>query len=189
MPRKKATAEQRSQETPAGPAAQGEDPTDFDPARLEQQSGPRVGQVSEAAQVPDQRQPGDELPEPANGRESPKKQWVPPADPFGFENKLGAEGNRVRLLKSEGEGAWVIRFTKPPNEMEGYSKNNPHPVLAYLKGEGFHWGFDGGDGKGGHGKPWQGDPYGTDHMEARRVLAEAAKMVGARIEEGQGVAR
>jgi hypothetical protein len=117
---------------------------------------------------------------------APKKKWTPPADPFGFENQRG-EGNRVRLLKSEGMGAWVIRFEKNPNEMQGYSKVNPHPVLKMLKEEGYRWGFDDGDGKGGWGKPFSGDPYGADHLEARRVLEKAAEMIGAAKEQGAQV--
>ena len=113
-----------------------------------------------------------------------KKKYTPPVNPFGFEGHKGG-GNRVHLLKSEsdqdrrnGTGAWVIRFDKNPNDTEGHSKESPHPVLAYLKGEGYRWGFDDGDGKGGWGKAFSGDAYGQDHMEARRVLAKAAEMIG-----------
>lgn len=50
-----------------------------------------------------------------------KKTYTRPADPFGFEgHKAGT--NRVRLLKSEGEGAWVIRFANNPNSGD-YSKD------------------------------------------------------------------
>src|ERR1700722_6093749 len=104
-----------------------------------------------------------------------RKKYAPPADPFGFENIKAGE-NRVRLLKSEGEGAWVIRLAHSPNTGE-YSKESPHPVLNRLKEEGYRWGFDGGDGKGGWGKRWTNDPYGTDHIEARRVLEKAAEMI------------
>jgi hypothetical protein len=111
-----------------------------------------------------------------------KKKYTPPADPFGFEN-IRAGSNRVRLLKSEGERAWVIRFAHNPNEDKGangetYSKETPHPVLKMLKDEGYRWGFDGGDGKGGWGKAFTADPYGAEHIEARRVLQKAADMVG-----------
>lgn len=114
--------------------------------------------------------------------EPEKKKWVKPQNPFGFESIRGGE-NRVRLFKSEPEvqgdvGAWIIRFEKNPNEMDGYSKENPHPVLKMLKNEGFRWSFD-YDGVGGWGKPFSGDPYGADHIEARRVLAKAAEMIGA----------
>lgn len=120
------------------------------------------------------------------GEEAPRKKWTPPADPLGFEN-IKANQNRVRLLKSEGEGAWVIRFEKNPNEgidPEGkpYSKDHKHPVIQMLKDEGFKWGFDGGDGKGGWGKPFTGDAYGQDHIEGRQVLAKAAEMIGAKVE-------
>jgi len=127
--------------------------------------------------------------EPANGNAEvetpPRKKWTPPADPFGFENRRG-EGNRVRLLKSEDKGAWVIRFDRNPNEMEGYSKENPHPVLKMLKEEGYRWGFD-NDGKGGWGKAFGGDAYGQDHIEARRVMQKAAEMIGAKVEQGAQV--
>ncbi len=122
---------------------------------------------------------------PGEGETLPRKKWTPPADPFGFENRQG-EGNRVRLLKSEGLGAWVIRFEKNPNEMDGYSKDNPHPVLKMLKEEGYRWGFD-SDGQGGWGKAFSGDAYGADHIEARRVLQKAAEMIGAKIEQGTQV--
>ena len=111
-----------------------------------------------------------------------KNKYTPPADPFGFENKQ-AGSNRVRLLKSEGERAWVIRFAQNPNLDKGpngetYSKETPHPVLKMLKDEGYRWGFDGGDGKGGWGKAFTADPYGAEHIEARRVLQMAADMIG-----------
>jgi hypothetical protein len=118
-----------------------------------------------------------------------RKKWTPPADPFGFENQKAGE-NRVRLLKSEGEGAWVIRFAHNPNldkgaDGEEYSKENPHPVLKALKDEGFKWGFDGGDGKGGWGKPFIGDAYGADHIEARKVLQKAADIIGHKMDHGR----
>ena len=137
----------------------------------------------------DSTKPSSTSSEPANNQAeagiAPRKKWTPPADAFGFENRKG-EGNRVRLLKSEDMGAWVIRFDKNPNEMEGHSKENPHPVLKMLKEEGYRWGFD-NDGKGGWGKAFSGDAYGADHIEARRVLQKAAEMIGAKIEQGQGV--
>ncbi len=117
--------------------------------------------------------------------EAPRKQWTPPPNPFGFEGRLG-KGNRVHLLKSEteqdrrhGTGAWVIRFDENPNQMEGYTKENPHPVIVMLKQSGYRWAFDDGDGKGGWGKPFQGDPAGTDYAEARKVFQRAAEMIGA----------
>ena len=118
-----------------------------------------------------------------------KKTYTKPTDPFGFENIKAGE-NRVRLLKSEGEGAYVIRFAHNPNLDKGvngetFSKENPHPVFKMLKDEGYRWGFDGGDGKGGWGKAFTGDAYGADHIEARRVLQQAAEMVGAEQEEGK----
>jgi hypothetical protein len=141
---------------------------------------PAASPTTEPAAAPSsqQRQAGDDA-----ATDSGQKKWTPPENPFGFENKRGS-GNRVRLLKSEpqrsGEnGAWVIRFDIPPNEMTGYSKDNPHPVLKMLKDEGYRWGFDPGDGKGGWGKEWTNDPYGNDHLEARKVLAKTAEMIGA----------
>jgi hypothetical protein len=139
-------------------------------------------QQQEAPQTSEQptREPGDDAPE------APRRKWTPPVDPFGFEN-IRANENRVRLLKSEGEGAWVIRFAHNPNLDKGpngevYSKVNPHPVLKMLKEEGYRWGFDGGDGKGGWGKGFTGDAYGQDHIEARKVLRQAAEMLGAKVE-------
>ncbi len=121
-------------------------------------------------EAPPSREPGDDT-----QSDKPRK-WTPPKDPFDFQtDRAGA--NIVQLFKSETEGAWVIRFKTPPNEMEGYSKTNPHPVLKMLKEEGYKWGFDGSDGKGGWGKPFTGDAYGIDHMEAKRVLKQAEEMV------------
>lgn len=118
-----------------------------------------------------------------------RKKYTPPADPFGFESIKAGE-NRVRLLKSEGEGAWVIRFAHNPNldkgpEGETYSKENPHPVLKMLKEAGFRWGFDGGDNKGGWGKRFNGDAYGQDHIDARRVLQQAADTIGHKMDQGR----
>ena len=118
-----------------------------------------------------------------------RKPYKRPADPFGFENQKAGE-NRVQLLKSEGEGAWVIRFAHNPNldkgpEGEEYSKENPHPVLKALKDEGYRWGFDGGDGKGGWGKRFNGDAYVQDHIEARAVLQKAADIIGHKMDHGR----
>jgi hypothetical protein len=126
-----------------------------------------------------------------HAQEGLKKKFTPPVDPFGFENHRAGE-NRVHLLKSEGEGAWVIRFERNPNEDKGpngetYSKEKPHPVLKMLKTEGYRWGFDGGDNKGGWGKAFSGDPYGQNHIDARRVLEMARAMIGAKVEQSQGV--
>jgi hypothetical protein len=118
-----------------------------------------------------------------------RKPYRRPADPFGFENAKAGE-NRVQLLKSEGEGAWVIRFAHNPNldqgpEGETYGKENPHPVLKMLKESGYRWGFDGGDQKGGWGKRFTGDAYGQDHIEARKVLQQAADIIGHKMDHGR----
>ena len=155
-----------------------------------------VSQVAAAPPMPGEQPATGHIANPSGARREaadgdaevetpPRKKWTPPADPFGFENRRG-EGNRVRLLKSEDKGAWVIRFDKNPNEMGGYSKENPHPVLAMLKQEGYRWGFD-NDGKGGWGKAFGDDAYGQDHIEARRVMQKAAEMIGAKIEQGASV--
>lgn len=117
------------------------------------------------------------------------RKFTPPADPFGFENVKAGE-NRVQLLKSEGHGAWLIRFAHNPNQDPGpngetYSKENPHPVLKMLREEGYRWGFDNGDSKGGWGKPFNGDAYGADHIEARKVLQKAADMIGHKVDQGR----
>jgi hypothetical protein len=163
-------------------AAEGTDfnPAEFDPA-MQPQAAAVVQDIADSTQMPG----GDQVNSQAKAEGGPRKKWTPPADPFGFENMKG-DGNRVRLLKSEDKTAWVIRFDKNPNEMEGYSKDNPHPVLKMLKEEGYRWGFD-NDSKGGWGKAFSGDAYGADHIEARRVLQKAAEMIGATIDQGQGV--
>jgi hypothetical protein len=53
-----------------------------------------------------------------------------------------------------------------------------------LKDEGYRWGFDGGDGKGGWGKAFTGDAYGQDHIDARRVLQQAAGIIGHTLDRG-----
>jgi hypothetical protein len=81
--------------------------------------------------------------------------------------------------------AWGIRFESSPNTGE-YSKENPHPVLAYLKSEGFRWGFSDADGNGGWGKLMQEGHYTYgEHMEAQRVLQKAAEMIGAAKDQGR----
>ncbi|MCI0657283.1 MAG: hypothetical protein L0170_09460 [Acidobacteria bacterium] len=141
--------------------------------------------------APQDRQPGDEPEEP------PRKKWTPPKNPFGFEGIKGRTDNRVHLLKSEirdergrTDIAWVIRFDHNPNldpgpNGETYSKENPHPVLKYIKSEGFSWNFDPNDNEGGWGKLATGDAYGQDHIEARKVLAKAAEMIGAEVSQSR----
>jgi hypothetical protein len=178
--RKTAEATAEAPITEAGPDV-------FDPqieARQQEEAARQAAQVVEsvaqAHTMPQENPPAGNGKSHAAGVE--RKKYTPPADPFGFENKKGTH-NRVQLLKSEEHGAWVIRFAHNPNEDKGpngeeYSKTNQHPVLKMLKDEGYKWGFD-SKGKGGWGKAFSGDPYGTDHMEARRVLQEAAEMIGA----------
>lgn len=145
-----------------------------------------VQQVAAATAIPENGHAAHHAP--SHAAKVERKPFTRPVDPFGFESIAGNQKNRVQLLKSEGEGAWVIRFAHNPNDDKGlegetYSKANPHPVLKMLKSEGFRWGFDGGDGKGGWGKGFTGDAYGQDHIEARRVLQAAAEMIGAPKEE------
>lgn len=118
----------------------------------------------------------------------PRKKWTPPRDPFGFESQRAGE-NRVQLLKSENRNAWLIRFAHNPNldkgpDGESYSKENPHPVLAMLKAEGYRWGFD-QDDIGGWGKPFSRDAYVQDHIDAKRVLQQAADMIGHKMDHGR----
>lgn len=150
-------------------------------ALRQQEAAAQVQQVADAhAMAPEHATPHANGKSHAAGVE--RKKYTVPADPFGFETHR-AGSNRVRLLKSEGGGAWVIRFAHNPNQDKGpngetYGKENPHPVLKMLKEEGYRWGFDGGDGDGGWGKAFSGDPYGQDHIEARRVLGQALDLIG-----------
>jgi len=126
--------------------------------------------TASTATATEQRQPGDE---PA---EQPKKKWTPAPDPFGT-HLIKAGENKIRLLKSETDRAWLIRFEKNPNE--GRPKDDPHPVLAYLKSEGFHWADSAADGKKAWGKAWQDGRYQiAEHMEAEKVFKKAAEMLG-----------
>src|ERR1700683_816665 len=119
-----------------------------------------------------ERQPGDEPEQ--------KKKWTPDPDPHGTEG-IKAGDNRIHLLKSTKDNAWLIRFDKNPNEgvdAEGkaYSKDNPHPVLAYLKSEGYRWAWSEADGGPAWGKHMAEGHYTyAEHMDARRVLAKAAE--------------
>jgi hypothetical protein len=154
-----------------------------------------AGPETATAAAPQERQPGEE---PGAEPEQPRKKWTPGPNPHGIEG-IRAGTNVIHLLKEEPDrktdfpGAWVIRFDKSPNEGvdatgKPYGKENPHPVLAYLKGEGYHWGFSDADGKGGWGKLWEDGQYRfEEHMDARRVLQQTAEMIGAQIEKGTGV--
>ncbi len=53
-----------------------------------------------------------------------------------------------------------------------------------IEEEGYRWGFD-QNGVGGWGKRFEGDAYGQDHIEARKVLARAAEMVGTQVDQGR----
>ena len=57
-------------------------------------------------------------------------------------------------------------------------------MMKLLKDEGYRWGFD-QDDKGGWGKHFTGDAYGQDHIEARRVLQQAADMIGHKMDHGR----
>jgi hypothetical protein len=146
---------------------------------------PVAGQIANPSSTPRESADGH-----AEVEALPRKKWTPAENPRGWERNRTPE-NLIRLLNSEdkqtGKGAWVIRFEKPPNEMKGYSKENRHPVFQMLKDEGFRFGFDPNDGNPGWGKPYTGDAYGQDHIEARRVFQKAAEMIGAKVEQGAQV--
>jgi len=114
-----------------------------------------------------------------------KKKFTPAPDPFGVEG-IKAGDNHVHLAKSDTDHAWIIRFDQNPNQGE-FTKENPHPVIAYLKSEGFRWGFSDADGKGGWGKLMREGHYTfAEHMDAQRVFRKAAEMLGAK---EQGIPR
>jgi hypothetical protein len=153
------------------------------PVELPAKTGEIIQSVADSMRLP-YEQPSHASQHAPAARTVERKKYTPLPDPMGFENIKGSGENRVRLLKSEGEGAWVIRFAHNPNDDQGlngetYSKEKPHPVLKMLKDAGFRWGFDGGDGKGGWGKGFTDDAYGQDHIEARAVLQQAAELIGA----------
>lgn len=134
--------------------------------------------VAEASQV-EHREPGDE---PA------KKEYATRPNPHSLMSRLLPDGSRIHLLLSQnndqrykGVGAWIIRMDKKPDEMESYSKENPHPVKAFLKSDGYRWGFDEADNIGGWGKYFNGDQR-TASMEAERTFNKAAELMGAKVE-------
>src|SRR4051794_25883302 len=108
-----ATETQEAEQLPPGA-------TDFDPAELERQAPAVVQQMAEATPQGQEQtgngHAGEHAPA-GNGHAATveRKKYTPPKDPFGFES-LKANGNRVRLLKSERHGAWVIRFDHNPNQ-------------------------------------------------------------------------
>jgi hypothetical protein len=121
---------------------------------------------------------------------SVKKQYKPDPNPYPMEH-IKAGGNVVRLLKERPNketnfpGAFVIRFDKNPNEghdADGkpYGKDNPHPVLTFLKNEaGHNWNFSKADGKGGWGKLWADGEFNfREHMDTRVVLRKCAELLG-----------
>jgi hypothetical protein len=107
-----------------------------------------------------------------------KKEWKPDPDPHGTEG-IAVGDNRVHLLKGMKDKAWLIRFDKSPND--GRSKENPHPVLAYLKNEaGYRWDRSKADGEMAWGKRWDGDSFTwQEHADARQVLQNAVEILAA----------
>ena len=165
-------------------------PSEFDPA-MQPEAVAVIQQVADSTAMPPENGHASQHTPTGNGHAAAveRKQYIRAADPFGFENRK-AEENRVQLLKSDGHQAWVIRFAHNPNldkgpNGESYDKQNQHPVLQMLRDEGFKWGFDSGDGKGGWGKAFTGDAYGQDHIDARRVLQQAADMIGHTLDQGR----
>ena len=160
------------------------------PDAAEREGAHENGHHSHAARHHQHREEGQ-----SHGEAVGKKEYAKAPNPFGFESKQAGK-NRVQLLKSEtdeqrreGRGAWVIRFAHNPNldpgpDGETYSKQNPHPVLKMLKAEGYRWDFDAADNKGGWGKPFTGDRYGQEHLEARKALQKAVEMIGGAKEQG-----
>ncbi|WP_020471542.1 hypothetical protein [Zavarzinella formosa] len=161
----------------------------FDPA-YQPEAGEIIHAVADSTSIEPDRFARQHAPS-GNGHAASieRKQLLRVPDPFAVESSLAGE-NRVQLLKSEGERAWVIRFAHPPNEDKGpegesYSKESPHPVIKMLKEAGYRWGFDGGDSKGGWGKKFSEDAFGADLIDARRVLQKAADMIGCKVDQGR----
>lgn len=128
------------------------------------------------SQEPITREPGDEAGEPE------RKKWAPAPDPLSSRS-MGATNNSVHLLKSYKDKAYLIRFDDNPNL--GREEGDPHPVLAYLKSEGFRWAESQADGDRAWGKSWaEGHFSYPEYLEARRVMQKAAEMMGAKVEQG-----
>lgn len=114
MPRKKATAAQPQQEAPIDLAAQPDDPTEFDPAKLEQQAAPIDEQTVSARAIPQERQPGDDPIEPPQAE--PRQHEPIQAPPKG-EGRSWTIDNRVGYRKEDipGTKKRQIRFAKRPD--------------------------------------------------------------------------
>jgi hypothetical protein len=149
-----------------------------------------IGSQATAAGQPDQAKDQQSGTEPPSTSTPVKKQYKPDPNPYPMEH-IKAAGNIVRLFKelpnkaANFPGAFVIRFDKNPNEghdAEGnpYGKDNPHPVLTFLKKEsGHNWNFSNADGKGGWGKLWADGAFNfREHMDARVVLRKCAELLG-----------
>jgi hypothetical protein len=147
------------------------------------------GPVTTATLPPAESPQVETAPEKSHAAGIEKKKYTPAPDPFGTEG-IKAGDNHLQLLQSKADRAWVIRFDKNPSEgvdADGkeYSKDHKHPVIAYLKSEGYRWGFADADGKGGWGKPMEEGHYTyAEHMDAQRVFRKAAEMVGAGKDHG-----
>jgi hypothetical protein len=164
-------------------------PSEFDPA-MQPEAVAVIQQVADATTMPPENGHASQHTPSGNGHAAAveRKPYIRAADPYGFENRKAGE-NRVQLLKSDNRAAWVIRFAHNPNDDKGpngetYGKANPHPVLQMLKDEGYSWNWD-ADGKPGWGKAFIGDAYGQDHIDARRVLQNAADMIGHTLDQGR----
>jgi hypothetical protein len=175
--------EARAEEAAAAPSVS----LTIDPA-LQLQASEVIHGLAESLAMPEAAKPA-----PSNNGYAAaveRKKYTQAPDPFGVEAVTG-DGNSVRLLRSNADRAWVIRFEKNPNDMTDeqgvkYSKERPHPVLKALKESGFRWGFADADGQGGWGKLMQEGHYTyAEHLDARKVLAKAAEMIGVKVGQGQ----
>ncbi|WP_020472283.1 hypothetical protein [Zavarzinella formosa] len=189
--RAKRSEPQTETESPGGAEADF-NPGEFDPS-MRSPAGPFSGDVGETDHPDTDASDGLSIQDaPVNGHAAALagNQRAKAPDPFGIESISGG-GNCVRLSKSAADGAWVIRFDSAPNGMtdeEGvpYGRERPHPVLEYLKSEGYRWGFANADGKGGWGKLMREGRYShAEHLEVRQTLARAAEMIGANREQNR----
>ena len=164
--------------------AENQEPDVFDEAILAQEGDrARAEQAAELVHTVAESTRMDDEPGSGHADKVKPKKYTPAPDPFGAEG-IKAGSNRVHLLQSRADHAWIVRFDKNPSEGtdpdgKPYGKDNKHPVIAYLKSEGLRYGFSDADGKPGWGIPMAEGHYTyAEHMHMQQVTRKAAQMIG-----------
>jgi hypothetical protein len=104
------------------------------------------------------------------------------------DNKLHVGKNDRFRMRSGAQGAFIIYFDNNPNE--GRAKEDPHPVIAHVKQAGYRY-EQAPDGEMAWLKPYDQSRGWTmrQQMDADDVGRQAANLLGANVEVGQGQSR